>query len=170
MKQDEPKLNFNSVQLNIVTFVDVNMALTNRSVDKSVHMMDSSFSSANQGSSFLQTNCKQGQTLNWIIYPLDNNRRVDGSWPLSVRISNIVFLNDIALAVTSLTMNQLKIYGSPDRIRSFYTPVYYYWAGIVPVKLSPGIYQYRLVLELETEKKGEFLYLNLDTPSLNVTR
>jgi hypothetical protein len=93
---------------------------------------------------------------------------VDGSWPPSVRISNIVFLYSNAMTVTDSTMNRLKIYGSPDRIRSFYTPVYYYWAGIVPLNLPQGIYHYRLVLELETEKKDEFLYLNLETPSLNV--
>jgi hypothetical protein len=65
-------------------------------------------------------------------------------------------------------MDNLKIYGAPDSVRSPHTAVYNYWAGIVLIELSPSIYSYRLMLEVETEKRGVPYYLNLDEPSLKV--
>jgi hypothetical protein len=161
--------NLNSVQLNIVTFVDVNKAITTRSLDQAIYMIDNSPLSTLQGTPYLQTTCKQGQALNWIIYPLDANKRTDGSWPPVAKISNIVFFHEDGIwTVRNSTMDNLKIYGAPDRIRPPYTPVYYYWAGIIPLDLPSGIYRYRLVLDLETWKKEEHIYLNLETPALNV--
>ena len=55
------------------------------------------------------------------------------------------------------------------KIRTQYDPVYYYWAGTVLPDLPPGVYKYRLVIELQAAKDGEPpVYLNLDTPSLQV--
>lgn len=162
-------LKFNSVQLNIVTFVDVRKAVCACSTDNAVFMMDNSVGSLGQGTSRLQTCCKQGQVLNWIIYAMDMDRRPDGSWPPMARINNIVFLDGEGGDVSSIRVcEDLKIFGPPDKIRSAYTPVYYYWAGTVPIELPEGVYRYRLVLELENETGQRPLYLNLDGPSLKV--
>lgn len=169
MEQENTIIKINSVQLNIVTFVDVNKAVRNQSLEDALYIMDNSSTSIRQGSPCLQTVCKQGQVLNWIIYPMDTNMRTDGTWPPFVKINNIVFLEgESENASVSSIMDNLKIYGGPDRMRSIYTPVYYYWAGIIPLDLSPGIYRYRLILELETGKKDKCIYLNLETPSLKV--
>ncbi|MDR1369499.1 MAG: hypothetical protein LBJ72_05140 [Dysgonamonadaceae bacterium] len=169
MKKELLKQGFNSVQLNIVAFVDVQKAIALKTLEGCIYMMDNSPMSTGQGTSRLQTTCKQGQTLNWIIYAMDSEKKPDGSWPPSVRINNIVFTDKESQDVsTSLICENLRIYGAPDKIRSNYTPVYYYWAGTVPLDLSPGKYRYRLILELENEKTDKCEYLNLETPVLNV--
>ncbi len=163
---------FNSVQLNLVTFVDVEKADYTNSLDNCVYMMDNNTNSSNQGTNDLQTVCKQGQVLNWIIYAMDSAKRPDGTWPLSVKINNIVFTNEDGTDVANFKVcDDLKIIGGPDKIRSEYTPVYYYWAGVVIDDLPEGVYNYRFVLELDTAdtsiSNGK-KYLNLNTPSLKV--
>jgi hypothetical protein len=100
-------------------------------------------------------------------------RRLDGTWPPMPKINNIVVLDTDAgdeedVAERKL-FTELKIYGMPDRMRSPLTPVYYYWAGTVLSSARPGVYKYRLVLELEQEHSKEKLYLNtIDHPSIRV--
>lgn len=159
---------FNSVQLNIVVFVDVHKAIAAKSLDGNVYMMDNCPDSDGRGTPDLQTTCKQGQTLNWIIYPMDMDRRIDGSWPPMVKINNIVFLGDDGKKDADHTVcSELKVYGGPDKIRSKETPVYYYWAGTVLWDLPSGVYKYRLILELDSDNPGA-RYMNLNTPSLKV--
>ncbi|MCK4763578.1 MAG: hypothetical protein KAW12_15365 [Candidatus Aminicenantes bacterium] len=159
---------FNSVQLNLVIFVDVHKAIASKSLEGSVYMMDNSLDSEGRGTAHLETTCKQGQTLNWIIYPMDMDRRLDGSWPPMVKINNIVFLSEDGEEVADHKVcSDLKIFGGPDKIRSKETPVYYYWAGTVLWDLPIGLYKYRLILELDSNDP-EARYMNLDTPSLNV--
>lgn len=160
---------FNSVQLNIVTIVDVAKILRNDSAEGCVYMMDNNVNSQGQGTSNLQTVCKGGQTLNWIIYAMDSNQLPDGSWPASVRINNLVFVeNDRTETETLRVCDELKIYGGPDRINSRYTPVYYYWAGTVSPSIEGGIYNYRFVLQIDIPGQSKSLYYNFDTPSLLV--
>lgn len=161
-KQNPGQLN--SVQLNIVTLVDIRKAVANESLADALYMMDNSIGGEGQGTPHLQTVCKQGQVLNWIIRPIEMDKRPDGTWPPMPKINNIVFLaseepdeQDVAGAKVC---TELKIYGMPDEVRSPYTPVYYYWAGIVLNTLAPGTYRYRLVLELEQDGKKERMYLN----------
>ncbi|MFI9559467.1 hypothetical protein [Nonomuraea endophytica] len=170
-KQNPGQLN--SVQLNIVTLVDMDKATENRSLEEAMYMVDNSVGGSGQGTASLETVCKQGQVLNWIIRPIDMERRGDGTWPPMPKINNIVFLDteagdeeDVAEKKVAI---ELKIYGAPDRMRDPLTPVYYYWAGTVLSTLRPGTYRYRLVVELEQEHKKERLYLNtVDHPSIRV--
>ncbi|WP_157252710.1 hypothetical protein [Nonomuraea typhae] len=170
-KQNPGQLN--SVQLNIVTLVDMEKATENRSLDGALYMVDNSVGGDGQGTDCLETVCKQGQVLNWIIRPIDMERRRDGTWPPMPKINNIVFLDteagdeeDVAEKKVCI---ELKIYGAPDRMRDPLTPVYYYWAGTVLSTLRPGTYRYRLVVELEQEHKKERLYLNtVNHPSIRV--
>jgi hypothetical protein len=165
----------NSVQLNIVTFVNVARALGTKSLDGNVFMRDNSVASENQGTNCLQTTCKQGQALNWIILALASAQRPDKSWPPMPRISNIVFLDRNRSDVADhLVCTQFGVYGGPDKMRSPWTPVYYYWAGTVIPTLTPGVYPYRFVVELPAETSHQSpaepgsIHLNLDGPSLNV--
>jgi hypothetical protein len=163
----------NSVQLNIVTLVDMRKASNTGTLSGALYMMDNSLGRAGRGTAHLQTCCKQGQVLNWIVRPIDMNRRADGTWPPMPRISNIVFLDgergDEETVAGSKVCTELKIYGMPDRIRSPFTQVYYYWAGTVLSTVPPGVYRYRLVLELAQETGRDRLHLNtVEHPSIRV--
>jgi len=170
-EREQQELRQNSVQLNIVTLVDVDRAVRTGSLAEAVFMMDNSIGRTGQGTARLSTVCKQGQVLNWIIRPIDGRQRADGGWPPVPRINNIVFLEDGRGDVEETKVcDELKIYGMPDRVRSPLTPVYYYWAGEVLHDLAPGVYPYRLVVELEREGGAGPLYLNTEErPSLRVT-
>jgi len=161
---------FNSVQLNLVIFVDVEKAILMNSLEGNVYMMDNSLDSNGRGTPNLKTVCKQGQALNWIIYPLNMNRRIDGTWPPMVKITSIVFLREDGERVADHQVcSKFKIYGGPDKIRSKYTSVYYYWAGTVLHDLPPGEYKYRLILDLDSNNSNS-LEMNLNTPSLDVIK
>jgi hypothetical protein len=170
-KQNAGQLN--SVQLNIVTLVNMERAVESGSLADSIYMMDNSLGGSGQGTSHLETVCKQGQVLNWIIRPIDMEKRIDGTWPPMPKINNIVFLDtelgDEEDVIERKIFTELKIYGMPDRIRDPFTPVYYYWAGTVLSTTKPGVYRYRLVVELEQQGKKERLYLNTGHhPSIRV--
>jgi hypothetical protein len=170
-KQNPGQLN--SVQLNIVSVVDVERASVSGSLQDAVYMMDNSVGSDGRGTAHLQTACKQGQVLNWIIYPMVSEKRRDGTWPPMPRINNIVFLDDEEGEEDDVSefkvCTDFKIFGMPDLTRSRYTPVYQYWAGTVLSTLKPGVYRYRFVLELEQDGSKEKLYLNtLERPSIRV--
>lgn len=171
-KQNPGQLN--SVQLNIVSVIDVHKALKTESVKDTIYMMDNSVGGSGQGTGHLQTVCKPGQVLNWIIYPMDMEKKPDGTWPPFPKISNIVFLDSQQEGDTEefsefKVLTELKIYGSVDLMRSPYCPVYYYWAGAVLSTLPPGVYNYRFILELEKENKKDKIYLNtVEKPSLKV--
>ena len=160
----------NSVQLNIMTFVNVARAVAKRTLSGCAFMRDNSPASTNQGTSRLRTTCKQGQTLNWIILALDSQQRPDKTWPPMPKINTIVFIDrNRSYVAERLVCTQFGIYGGPEQIRSPYTPVYYYWAGTVIPLLPPGIYPYRFVVELPNSKPNASpIHLNLDGPSLNV--
>ncbi|WP_075602925.1 hypothetical protein [Saccharicrinis aurantiacus] len=171
-KDKNNSVKFNSVQLNIVTFVDVPKADVYNSLSDAVYMCDNNIESENQGTNGLQTLCKTGQTLNWIIYAMDSKKKPDGTWPPSARITNIVFTNADGTDVADFKVcNELKLIGPPDEMRSPYTPVYYYWAATVAPMLPEGIYKYRLIVEVDTQDKtfaSGKKNLNLNTPSLKV--
>ncbi|MCP2727311.1 hypothetical protein [Limnofasciculus baicalensis] len=171
-KQNPGQLN--SVQLNIVTVIDLHKAVKDRTTKDAIYMMDNSVGGTGQGTGHLQTVCKPGQVLNWIIYPMDMEKRPDGTWPPMPKINNIVFLDsqqegDTEEFSETKVCTELKVYGGPDMMRSPYCPVYYYWAGAVLSTLPTGVYNYRFVLELEQECKKEKVYLNtFEKPSLKV--
>jgi hypothetical protein len=170
---DQARGQLNSVQLNIVTLVNMERAAATGSLDDAMHMMDNSVGGVGQGTSHLETICKQGQVLNWIIRPIEMDKRPDGTWPPMPKINNIVFLDtekgDEEEPAERRIFTELKIYGMPDRMRSPFTPVYYYWAGAILSTAPPGVYRYRLVLELEQDNKKERLYLNtVNHPSVRV--
>ncbi|WP_106396599.1 hypothetical protein [Actinocorallia populi] len=154
----------NSVQLNVVTLVDMEKAAATGSLEGCLYMMDNSIGGVGQGTDRLETVCKQGQVVNWIIRPIDMHRRPDGTWPPMPKINNLVFLDiekgDEDDPAERRMMTELKVYGGPDRMRDKYTAVYYYWAGAVMSTARPGLYRYRFVLELEKEHGTEKLYLN----------
>lgn len=156
--------------MNIVTVVDVDKAVTTGTLTDALYMMDNSVGHTGQGTGRLRTNCKQGQVLNWIIRPIDARQRPGGSWPPMPKINNIVFLADGQGDVEEAKVcDELKIYGMPDRVRSPLTPVYSYWAGAVLYDLTPGLYTYRLVIELEREGGSGPVYLNTEEcPSIHV--
>lgn len=157
-----------SVQLNIVTSIDVAGATYTGRLDGKVGLMDNSAKSTGKGTTALKTVCKQGQILNWLIYARDMQQRPDNSWPPSARIVNIVFLNSDGTVRETQTCNPLRVFGGPEKIRSPSTPVYYYWAGEIKPDIKPGIYHYRLVIQCDTPYPGTPKFFNLDGPSLEI--
>ncbi|NRB39912.1 MAG: hypothetical protein HRU20_15830 [Pseudomonadales bacterium] len=173
----KPKKNnigqLNAVQLNIVTIIDVYKALQNNSLDNCVYMVDNTPEKLNTANAELRTTCRQGQVINWIVYPLDMEPRVDNEWPSFPKIVNIVFLNEYGDNVSELKVcSECNIYGAPDKIRTpyaLYDMLYLYWAGIVVPDLRPGTYKYRIIFELQPAGEGKkAVYFNLDSPSLQV--
>ncbi|MFD0415042.1 hypothetical protein [Streptomyces sp. NPDC127108] len=170
-KQNPGQLN--SVQLNIVTLINMERATETQSLNDAMYMMDNSIGGPGQGTNRLETVCKQGQVLNWIVRPIDMDKRIDGTWPPMPKINSIVFLDtetgDEEDVAERKIFTELKIYGAPDRMRDKFTPVYYYWAGTVLSTAKPGLYRYRLILELEQERSKEKLYLNtVQHPAIRV--
>lgn len=170
-KQNPGQLN--SVQLNIVTLINMEKATEQNSLDDALFMMDNSVGGTGQGTQSLETVCRQGQVINWIIRPLDMEKRLDGTWPPMPKINNIVFLDteagDEEDVAERKIFTELKIYGMPDMMRSPLTPVYYYWAGTVLSTAKPGVHRYRFVLELEKENSREKLYLHTgEDPSIRI--
>ncbi|MEU6387825.1 hypothetical protein [Streptomyces sp. NPDC046939] len=175
LEQKQNPGQLNSVQLNIVTLIDMERATATGSLADSMWMVDNSIGGDGQGTNHLQTVCKQGQVLNWIIRPIDMEKRLDNTWPPMPKINSIVFLDtesgDEEDVAERKIFTELKIYGAPDRMRDKFTPVYYYWAGTILSTARPGLYRYRLVLELELEQENtrEKLYLNtVQHPSIRV--
>jgi hypothetical protein len=100
---------------------------------------------------------------------MDADQLPDGSWPPTVKINNVVFVDKTWQDVEEVrVVNELAVYGGPDKVRSKYTPVYYYWAGNVADDIPPGVYNYRLVLELGTSDPTKNVYLNFEGPSLKL--
>lgn len=118
-KQNPGQLN--SVQLNIVTLINMERATATGSLSDAMYMMDNSIGGKGQGTSSLETVCKQGQVINWIVRPIDMEKRLDGTWPPMPKINNIVFLDtelgDEEDVAERRIFNELKIYGMPDRMR-----------------------------------------------------
>lgn len=163
-----PAIMLAATQLNIVTVIDVAGAVRTDTLENNAALVDNSGSSTNKGTSNLRTYCQQGQALNWLIYCMDQQKRPDGTWPPFARISNIVFLHDDGTARSNQLCINLKVYGGPDAMRSPWTPVYYYWAGMLRPELEPGVYKYRLIIECDTEDPDKKKYFELDGPSLEV--
>lgn len=161
-------LGLSSTQLNIVTLIDVARTLQIGNLEGCTALMDNSPNSLHKGTAKLQTACRQGQTLNWLVYCMDMHERPDGTWPPLARIANIVFVNAEGIADSSKICADLKVYGAPDSVRSSFVPVYYYWAGTVMPDLKPGLYEYRLVIECETGYLNQKSYFDLNGPALNV--
>lgn len=157
-----------TTQLNIVTTVDIANTLRSGSLEGNAAVMDNSAKSTGKGTAALKTVCNPGQVLNWLIYARDMQQLPDNSWPPSARIVNIVFLNNYGEARQSQVCSPLKVFGGPGEILDPATPVYYYWAGQIIPLIPPGIYKYRLVIELETFNRSEKKYFNFDGPALDI--
>ncbi|SIS91191.1 hypothetical protein [Insolitispirillum peregrinum] len=155
-------------QLNIVSSVDVAAILRDSTTVGHIGVMDNSPASKNKGTADLQTVCCQGQVLNWLVYSRDASKRPDGTWPASARIANILFLNEDGTVRNEKVFRELKVYGGPDAMRSQWTPVYYYWAGILRPDIEPGVYRYRLIIQCDTDVVGQPKAYQFDGPSLEV--
>ena len=158
-----------STQYNIVTTVDVAGVLAGKPASDCIWMTDNSPSSTGKGSAALETVCRRGQVLNWLVYSLDSEQRPDGSYPPIARILNIAFLRgDTDFLAAYDAGFDVKVFGAPDRIRSPYTPVYAYWAGMVPVDAGLGRTRYRMTIEIAGVGGGRPTYVELSQPAITI--
>jgi hypothetical protein len=145
MGQDGPEKNMQAI--NIVTIVDVIGALSSGALRSNLYMADNGWGSAGKGTAGLATACYPGQQINWMIHALDVQT--------AVRIDAITFLKaDNTPAPEGLVI-------APE----IGDPRHSYWAGFVPCYLPPGLYGYRLKLQMG---RGNLSVMSVDTPALHV--
>lgn len=119
--------------------VDVIKALSEKSLDNSLYMMDDSpWGSCSQGTPQLCTSCMPGQTIHWAVYPLDLQT--------SVAIRGISFRT---------CGGECEL---PEENPGLKT-----WTGVVPCMEKGHRYVYRLTLQMGHGVHG---VMSVDTPSL----
>jgi hypothetical protein len=134
--------------INIVTIVDVVGALSKGALRDNLYMADNGWYSERKGTADLATACYPGQRIGWVVHPIDVQT--------PVLISAIRFLNiDNNQPVQDLATTP-GFGGAPH---------WCHWSGFVPCYLPPGLYGYRLQLQLG---RGSRSTMSIDTPALNV--
>lgn len=139
----------NPNQINIVIAVDVIRALSDKTLEDNIYIMDNSpfvghKASTGQGSDYLTTSCMPGQVIQWIVHAIDLQT------PIS--ISNIIFIDDN------------KEDEHPNTEEHNNRPDLNVWTGIVPMTMIPNQnYHYRLKLQMGD---GENSIYYIDTPAL----
>lgn len=134
------------VTVNIVVAVDVIAALSHRSPEGSVHMMDDGpLPGRNQGTAQLITWCQPGWQINWTV------QQVDLQTPAVIR--------------------GIRFGAAPQRIAGSLPfaedlSETFVWSGIVPPDVVPGL-QYRYAIDIEMAR-GSNSILTVDTASLVV--
>jgi hypothetical protein len=134
-------------QINISIAVNVTKALSERTLETSLYMMDDSLlKSRGQGTGHLTTRCLPGQTIRWSVYAIDLQT--------SVSIRNIFFIppcgkpKSFPLTNDSLPGVDLDVYE---------------WVGTLPYTEQGRRYAYCLELQMG---QGRYGRLAIDTPSL----
>lgn len=151
-------------QLNIVICVDVGRLMRTGDPSTSIGLVDNCPASAGKGGTELRTACRRGQVLNWIVYPVDGERRDDGSWPVHPGLVAVDPLDEAARGPCL----ERAIYGRPDEMRSDLTPIYAYWAGFVRPDAAPGLHPYRLIVACETADRRSTRRFELVGPALEI--
>jgi hypothetical protein len=129
--------------INIVTIVDVIGALSKGALRDNLYMADNSWCSERKGTADLATACYPGQRISWVVHAVDVQT--------PVLISAISFLN------TDNNQPVRDLATTPG-----FAP---HWSGLVPCYLPPGLYGYRLKLQLGCGSRST---MSVDTPALNV--
>jgi hypothetical protein len=131
-----------STNINIVISVDVIAALSDRTLENNVFIMDnSSLNSTGQGTADLTTLCKAGQKINWIVYAIDVQT--------PVAIKNITFSK---IDEVCESKGQQPPLGK------------YEWEGIVPYYMATGSpYSYKIELQMGL---GDNSVMSIDSSSL----
>ncbi|WP_459874155.1 hypothetical protein, partial [Endothiovibrio diazotrophicus] len=135
---------------NIVSVVDVLGALSRRSLDDHLFMMDNGRDSLRQGGDRLVTVCHPGTRLNWVVYAMD--------------VQTPVVIREIRFIGRGM---QLDPVGEPNdaEVADGTADGGYYWSGVVPADLAEGVYRYRLTLQMG---RGERSTLSSERASLRV--
>lgn len=133
-------MNMPTETININIAVDVIKALSCKTLEGCIYMMDdSAWGSRGQGTSVLKTACKPGDLLRWKVCPID--------------LQENAYIHSVSFGTECLSQ-------SNDGT----VPYLNTWEGIVPC-LPAGDYHYRLSLQMG---KGHNSVMTIDTPSLHV--
>lgn len=137
--------------INIVAVVDVIGALSQRSLENCMFMADNGCQSVGQGTAELKTVCRPGQCVAWKVYPVDVQT--------PVLIKAITFLDGEAEARAAAGQTR---YG-PGTAGS--EPEWTAWNGTVPCDIKPGLYRYRLELQM---CKGANSVMSAETAAIEI--
>ncbi len=165
-------------RFNIVAAVDVAAALSHRTLEGNIVMMDDSWGSLHRGSSRLSTECWPGSEVIW------TPRAIDVQTPLAIRSieflcyepSRASFPGELQDAegeeAEAAEGEEAAAEGEEVAAAAAATPGHpqdlsaKIWGGIVPWCAIPGwSYRYRLVLQMA---KGENSIMSIDTLSLRI--
>jgi hypothetical protein len=132
-------------QININIAVDVIKALSDKTLEENIVMMDDSrMGSTGQGTPMLATCCKPGQAIRWVVYAVDLQT--------SVSIKRISFYGSDQQHSPAAASGIQEV--NPDAKE---------WTGIVPCMERGRPHRYRLELQMG---KGEYSVMAIETPSI----
>ncbi|MBC7953684.1 MAG: hypothetical protein H7Z12_17940 [Rhodospirillaceae bacterium] len=149
----------NSIQVNVISVIDVARAAATGSLDGALMFVDNSVDQAGQpspgrGTLSLVTQCNQGMVINWILETVGPY-----GTPVPASIRNIQFDEQVCFKLQ--TYGAVDVEHSPDYLPGV-TPSYSYWAGLLRPDLKPKRYRYRIEYQIGT------MVLGVSTPSLDV--
>lgn len=123
--------------VNILITVDSITALSSGALTENLYLTDDSPYSQDKGTGHLKTNCVRGQTVTWKALAVDVQS--------PAVIAGIDFVPDVGFTIES------RIDPSPER---YVQPRWLTWSGIIPYRLNPGIYHYRLAIQVAAGKRS----------------
>jgi|AGTN01.1.fsa_nt_gi hypothetical protein len=149
----------NSIQVNVISVIDVARAVTTGTLDGALMFVDNSVDRAGhpspgRGTLSLATQCNQGMVINWIV-----NTVGPYGVPAPVSIRNIQFDEPVCLKLQAY--GAVDVAHSPDYLPGV-TPSYNYWAGLLRPDIEPKRYRYRIDYQIGT------MVLGVSTPALDV--
>lgn len=131
-------------EINIITFVDVLGALSKRTLDGFIYMVDSSWTSEGQGTARLKTACYPGQRITWKAYAIDVQT------PIEIKKISFYHADDEA---TSLSKYEMGIWEKAQPTMGE-APRWYYWTAVVPSLLDSGEYAYKFKVQMGKGSKS----------------
>jgi len=140
--------------INITFLVDVIGALSHGTLRNNIFMADNGLDSQGNGTEALITTCCPGQPVNWVVYAIDVQT------PVLIRA--ITFI-DIAKEDDQQLI--ARAFERPPEKGG--DPHWFYWSGIIPRSLKPGLYRYSLKLQMG---KGVHSTMSSDAAALAVVK
>jgi hypothetical protein len=123
--------------VNILITVDSITALSTGALTENIYLTDDNPYSQDKGTGHLKTNCVRGQTITWKALAVDVQS--------PAVIADIAFIDDIGVTIES---------GVDPAPESYVKPRWLTWSGIIPYRLNPGIYHYRLAIQVASGERS----------------
>lgn len=134
--------------INIAIVVDTIAALSQGTLMGNVYLTDDAWHSQDKGTAQIKTVCYRGQPLQWKVLAVDVQS--------PAVIAGISFLRDGGMPFESAV---------DPRTDRYIQPRWSTWSGCVPCGIRPGLYPYRLAIQMG---KGRRSVMFINSPALDV--